>query len=72
MGYILYLLAPRKMIHPLVEKIPNMICAGIMTGILLEILLPQTAEYDTLHNTIRKTTLVGGICLAGALAFIRY
>ena len=59
------------MIHPLVERIPNMICAGILTGIMLELLLPRSEEYDNLHKTVRNTTLVGGMCLAGALAFIR-
>lgn len=60
------------MIHPLVERIPNMIYAGIMTGVLLEILLPRAAEYDKVQKKIRNVTLVGGVCLAGALAFIRY
>lgn len=48
-----------------------MICAGILTGIMLELLLPRSEEYDNLHKTVRNTTLVGGMCLAGALAFIR-
>lgn len=47
------------------EQIPNMICAGILTGVLLDFLIPAEE-----NKPVRKAFIIGGVCIAGAGALL--
>jgi len=52
------------------EKIPAMVYSGLLTGVILEVLLPKT---ETVNGTCigRRHFIFGGICLATWIAYFR-
>ena len=47
------------------EQIPNIICAGILTVVLLDFWIPAEE-----NKQVRNIFIVGGMCMAGAGAFL--
>ena len=58
----------------IIYKIPNMVCSGVLTGIMLELLLPREDElFATSGRRLnRRYFIVGGICVATFLSYIRH
>jgi hypothetical protein len=58
----------------IIYKIPNMVCSGVLTGIMLELLLPREDElFATSGRRLnRRYFIVGGICAATFLSYIRH
>lgn len=58
----------------IIYKIPNMVCSGVLTGIVLELLLPREDElFATSGRRLnRQYFIVGGICVATFLSYIRH
>lgn len=59
---------------PIIYKIPNIVCSGLLTGIMLELLLPREDELFATNGSRlnRIHFIVGGICVATLLSYIRH
>ena len=58
---------------PIIYKLPNIVCSGLLTGIMLELLLPREDElFATSGRRLnRRHFIVGGICIATWLSYMQ-